>query len=252
MSLTFTLSGKESILSADFSPPLNLGDNNFRGVGNGSEWVIRLVDFQTCNSIPNVVEGKNKLYYYDGEILKFIHIEIDDLNDYLRSVVGDPDHHDDCRNQQNGWNVKFKFSLQPNLNTLKCEILCSVKLDFTKEDSIGQFLGFGKRILEANKLHESDDIVNIMKVNSIQIDCNISSGSFRNNSQAHILHVFFPTAPPGYKIIEVPTNVIYLPVNVRIIDNIKIRVIDQQGDIIDFRGETITVRLHLKKIGDGN
>ena len=89
---------------------------------------LGLVDFQTYNSIPNVVERKNKLYYYDGEILKFINIppgsyEIENLNEYLRSVVGDPDHHDDRRRQQNGRNIKFKFSFQPNVNTLKCEIL---------------------------------------------------------------------------------------------------------------------------------
>ena len=53
---------------------------------------------------------------------------------------------------------------------------------------------------------------------------------------------------PGYKINEVPSDVIYLPINTRIINNISVNIIDQDGKLINFRGETITIRLHLKKI----
>jgi len=87
-----------------------------------------------------------------------------------------------------------------------------------------------------------------MKVNSVQIVCNISAGSYRNNTGEHILHIFFPNAAPGYKIVEVPSNIIYLPVSVRVIDNITVKIVDQDSDIIDFREETITIRLHLKRI----
>lgn len=247
MSLTITLTGNQSVLSADYSPPLHLT------AGSG-EWVIGLVDFQTYNSIPNITEGKNKLYYYEkNNNLKSIIIpsgsyDIEDLNDYIQSVIGDHDiehyHHQEEKE-------RIKFLLTANVNTLKCQISCSNKIDFTKEDSIGHMLGFNKKILNENVLHESDSIVNIMKVNSIQINCNICTGSYVNNLNEHILHIFFPHAPPGYKIVEVPTNIIYLPVSVKVIDNVTLKIVDQEGEIIDFRGETITVRLHLKQV-NGN
>jgi len=53
--------------------------------------------------------------------------------------------------------------------------------------------------------------------------------------------------PPGYRIIQTP-NVIYLPVKVKRIETLKLRIIDQNNDLVDFRGEEIVVRLHLKSV----
>ena len=52
----------------------------------------------------------------------------------------------------------------------------------------------------------------------------------------------------GYKITEAPTNVIYLPVNIRSINTIILKVTDQEGNLINFRGKKITIRLHLKPL----
>jgi len=52
----------------------------------------------------------------------------------------------------------IKFMLTTFYNTLNCHISCSNKIDFTQGDSIGSLLGFNKRILGANKLHESDQL----------------------------------------------------------------------------------------------
>lgn len=52
--------------------------------------------------------------------------------------------------------------------------------------------------------------------------------------------------PQGYKIVEVPANVIYLPVNAKRLSSITLKITDQEGNLVNFRGETITIRLHLK------
>ena len=62
----------------------------------------------------------------------------------------------------------------------------------------------------------------------------------------HAIHTLFPAVPPGYKIIEIPTQVIYLPITVHTIDNIQLRIVDQDGNFVNFRGEIITIRLHIK------
>lgn len=140
------------------------------------------------------------------------------------------------------------FKLVPNLNTLKCELHSSHTIDFTQKGSIGPLLGFSKRLLRANFVHESDYAINIQKVNAILIDCNIATGSYKNGQLVHTLYEFFPNVDPGYRIIEQPSSLIYLPVNTQTINNITIRLVDQDGDLINFRGEKITVVLHLKKL----
>jgi hypothetical protein len=62
---------------------------------------------------------------------------------------------------------------------------------------------------------------------------------------------FFPRMSSWYKIVEVPREVIYLPVNTRTVDNLNVRVTDQNGDLINFNSEELIVRLHLKRINNG-
>lgn len=62
------------------------------------------------------------------------------------------------------------------------------------------------------------------------------------------LHEFFPNVDKGYKIVEVPKNIIYMPVSIQSISNFTVRIVDQDDKLINFRGEIITLRVHIKKI----
>lgn len=229
-SLTVTVTGTDpNNLVCNFFPPLELT----------GDWYVGLLDFTTYNSIPNVIEGKNNefpvLIDEKWTIVNFPTgaYEIDDIEMYLKKELG----------------VK-KINLRPNNNTLKCELACKYVVDFSRtQKTMGRMLGFVKnRRLEAHITHVSDSPVDIIKVNTVQIHCNIVQGAYKNGENEHTLHSFYPTVEPGFKIVETPSNVIYLPVNVRRIDNITLSLIDQDGDKIDFRGEVITTRLHLKRM----
>ena len=87
-----------------------------------------------------------------------------------------------------------------------------------------------------------------MRVNSLRIVCNVTTGAYINDRKVHTIHEFFPIVPPRYKILEVPSHVIYLPVAVKTIDQIQLRIVDQDGNLLNFRGETITLRLHIKSL----
>lgn len=139
--------------------------------------------------------------------------------------------------------------LEANKNTLQCEIMCSQPIDFTKANTVGSLLGYRNgQILEKNIIHVSELPADILKVNVIRIECNIINGSYLNGEPSHTIHEFSPRVPPGYKIIEVPQNVIYFPVTVKNIHSISLSIVDQQNRLINFRGETITIRLHIKKV----
>ena len=141
------------------------------------------------------------------------------------------------------------IDLMPNNNTLKCEIKSKYEIDFTRDGTIGPLLGFvEKRKLKANVRYESDDVVNIMKVNNIFVRCNIVDGSYLNGKLNHSLYSFYPNVDPGYKINICPTNWIFLPiVETNRITRIIVDLVDQNNKLIDFRGEELTVTLYLKK-----
>jgi hypothetical protein len=235
-SYTVSLTSNSSTLRSILFPALRLQKDKI--------WEAALLDFTTYNSIPNVVEGiNNKLHYYrektDENVYSTLEVyslptgsyEIDDINNLIQKNLG-----------------KDNITILGNNNTMKSEITSKYFLDFSKDHSIGELLGFSKSnaILEANKIHTGDGTVTILKVNTIDITCNIIHGSYRNGENRHILHTFYPSVPPGFKLIERPHNLVYLPLNTSYISDIVLNILDQDGNIVDFRGESITVRLHLR------
>lgn len=140
------------------------------------------------------------------------------------------------------------IKLRLDKSTMRCEISSSHRLDFTPADSIGRFLGFpdADTVLEANKLYKSKLPLNISGLNVVRVTCNIAVGSYSNGVEDHILYEFYPSVDPGYRILECPANVIYLPVNSQRIHEITLKVVDENGRLVNFRGEPISIRLHLR------
>lgn len=224
------ISGYSSHLQCTLFPPYDLGSN--------SEWEMGFIDLMTYNSIPNIEENvNNKLYIENHEIsLPTGAFEIDDINNYINRELQTKD-------------SSIKFTLSANLNTLKSEIYCSKEIDFTKENTIGSLLGFNKsEKLLPNILHSSPSQVRINKVDIIRITCNLVHGSYRDGAEGHVLHEFYPSVGPGYKIIEKPSIVKYLPINRQsMISEIHIRLEDQEGKLVNFRDESINIRLDIRK-----
>lgn len=228
-SITITVSGSNSVLTTHFFPPIEL-DNPY-------EYECGLIDFQSFHSIPNIDECVNKIYIGNNEIvLPTGTYEIDDINYFIREIIREK-------------HLEISFSLFANKNTLHSEIFCSHPIDFTKNNSIGPLLGFSRQVLSAEVQHISNNIVNIFKVSAIRIECDLIRGSYFNHKETHTLHQFFPTVAPGYKIVETPRNVIYFPITKSTIDSVTLTILDQDSHAINFRGENITTRIHIRKVG---
>ncbi len=235
-SFTVSIDSKSSILRSTLFPAITLEKDK--------KWEAALLDFTTYNSIPNITKDVNNLlHYHTGENDKRqvtslrvaeLHTgsyEIDDINDELKRLIG-----------VDNIEIKAKNSL------LRAEIKSKFYIDFSQPHSIGSLLGFPTSCgtLPPNKSHIGDSNVNINNVNTINITCNLIQGSYKNGRNEHIIHTFYPTVPPGFKIIEKPHNLVYLPLTVINISDIELNVIDQDGKLIDFRGEVISLRLHIR------
>lgn len=224
-SYTLTLVDSKSVLTAEYFPPILLNGNYECG----------LIDFQTFYTIANVDITNNKFHYDENEVVELPQgsYEIEHIEKYIQESI-----------QHKSKDVFI--TIKPNNNTLKCNIQSSKVINFERENSIGSLLGFTKRKLDAGKKHESDLPVDILKVNTIRIDCSLTSNAYVNNAIVHSIHEFSPNVAPGYKLSETPNTVIYLPVTVASIDSVTIRILDQHNNLIDFRGENISIRLHLR------
>ena len=224
------LSGIGSKLEAHFTPPLDVG----------CKYEVALVSLETYRSFPNIDLTNNKIKILINGIWEIFSIatgcyDIVDINSEIKRQISDKGGNKDCVN------------LSPNLNTLKCimTIMNGTEVDFTGENSLRTVLGFKAQIYK-KKRNESEEVVNIMKTNSILVHCNLIGQSYLNGSQQPIIYSFFPDALVGEKIIERPNQLIYLPVSLDVIRQMTAWLTDQNQQPLDLRGEKLTIKFHIR------
>lgn len=233
-SITLTLTGDTSSLNSYFCPEIELDERY--------NYSCCLLDFYSFNSIPNLNETNNRLSYsndgggtFEEMILPVGSYEISGILDLLAIQFQAS---------------KTEIEITVNTSTMKSTIHLGTNcmVDFGAEFSIGPMLGFvTDSYFGPNSHHVSNKVINIQSINNLRIDCDLISGSYHNGMSTHTIHEFDPSVDPGYKIAEQPKHLIYLPVNRHRISSINISIFDQAGKLVDFRGETITCRIHIKR-----
>ena len=244
MSFVLELSGNTSVLSAEYFPPILLDGPH----------ELALLSFQSWNSVANVTPDNNKFYYTVGKTQKVIEIqpgayEILDIEKFLQRALKIDHLKNPLKPEQKIDLAEEAIIIVGHNTTFKCEIICRYHVDFSKPKNIGQILGFSdKQKAEPFKRCESEDIIKILTVETIDIHCSLVTNSFLNDNRSQILHQVNVLEPPGYKINDSPQNLIYLPVSTNEISSVVLSLRDQYGKLIDFRKEHINIRLHLRKI----
>ena len=85
------------------------------------------------------------------------------------------------------------------------------KVSFDVPNSLASVFGFEQSTVYGVGRNASENLVNIMSVNSIPVHCDVKHSSYMRGKQAPVAYNFFPNAAPGQKILEAPHNLIYLP-----------------------------------------
>ena len=144
---------------------------------------------------------------------------------------------------------KDNIEISANINTLKSEMFLrnNYEVDFRQYNSINSLLGFHTKLYTSG-FHQSENMVNILTINSTLVNIDITSGNYVNGSTQPTIYSFFPNVSPGYQIIENRHNLLYLPITSDTIHSITVWLTDQNGNELNIRGENLSMRFYLREI----
>ena len=239
-SFQIILSSDKTNFNTRFNPKLELDEKK--------KYEIALVNLETYYSFPNIDETNNVFVYSpdNGNSWEKIKIpegsyEIDDINDAIQHEMKKRTHYDEI-------NEDYYINIAPNTNTLKSVLILEkgYQVDFNHQNSLAKVLGFtGTKYTEG--FHESENVVDILRINSILVNIDIISGSYVNGTTKSTIYSFFPDVSPGYKIIESPVNLVYLPITLDTIDSLNVTITDQDYHLLNLRNEKLTIRFHIRE-----
>ena len=209
---------------------------------------IALVNLETYYSFPNIDDSNNIFVYShdQGQTWTKIKIpigsyEINDITRRLHYEMKKFGHYDEVNDEP-------FINFAANANTLKCILIVGkgYQVDFNQANNLSKVLGFtGQKYGEG--FHRSNNPINILSINSILVNIDIIDGSYVNGKTKNTIYSFFPNVAPGYKIIESPVNLVYLPILPQTIQNINLTITDQDENLLNLRGEKITARFHIRE-----
>ena len=235
-SFSVLVNGNESRFNTRFTPKIELD--------RGKVYEIALVNLETYYSFPNIDETNNLFIYStdNGNSWEKIKIpmgsyEIDDLNNTIQFEMEKRGHYDE-----------YYIKISANSNTLKSVLIIELgyQVDFNQQHSLSKVLGFtGTKYTEG--FHESENVVNILTINSILVNIDIIGGSYVNGKLKNTIYSFFPKVSPGYKIIESPVNLVYLPLLIDTISDINTSITDQDENLVNLRNEKLSIRFHIRE-----
>lgn len=237
---TFILTGNTNDFTTSYTPGLRLDYKK--------HYEAALLSIDVYNSFPNITPENNTVKYSidSGNTWKTITIdtgsyELSNLNDEIQRQMIVNDDFDKV-------NDKMFITISANVSKLKSTVEITNSNYRVDLGTLGPTLGFPLNHILTHGYHESPNIVDIMKINSILVNIDIISGSYVGGSQSPVIYSFFPNVPPGRKIVERPNpSLIYYPVNRYHIDSIRVWLTDQDNKPVDVRGERVTVRIAIRE-----
>ena len=183
------VSDSESRFKTRFNPTLQLDRDK--------EYKIALVNLETYYSFPNIDETNNVFIYSPDNGNSWVKIkipegsyEIDDINNTIHHEMEKRGHHDPI-------NEDYYINISANSNTLKSVLILEkdYQVDFNNQNSIAKVLGFtGTKYTEG--FHESQNVVNILSINSILVNIDINLGSYVNGTMENTIYYFFRKSAP--------------------------------------------------------
>ena len=218
---------------------------------NKKQFKIAVTFLSGYNGIFNVTCSNNKFYFTrsiteDG----FIQItippgayELENLNNEIKRIIINEEYYTEAN---------YPFLIKPNFSTLGSIIEISTQgpiITFIPDDSIGDLLGFNKTTIN-EEYNLSPNPVDILSFDNIFIETNIAKGMIFKGKRTGIIMNFTMDVDPGYKYIEKFRGGVqwYMMESKDIISSICFNLINENGNLVSFNGQSVTFRLSIKEI----
>ena len=169
------ISGNHSSFNTLFNPKIELDRNKV--------YEIALVNLETYYSFPNIDDTNNVFVYSPDQGVTWTKIkipigsyEIDDLNNTIHLEMEKQGHYDEVNNE-------YFINISANSNSLKSILIIDsgYQVDFNQPNNLSKVLGFTGTKYEEG-FHESENVVNILTINSILVNIDIIGGSYVNGT----------------------------------------------------------------------
>lgn len=238
-----------------FDQPHNLNDG---------EYMLGLISLEVYNTVFNITEKNNiiRLTVVDINLAKLLRVEVinktyqihpdvdlimiklppgvyelKDINLAINTILESIDE-----------SFKDVVTIESQNNTMKTvmKVQTGFIVAFDVSNSMKNIFGF-KEDFYHQGTHLSEKVVSITSIDKVHLKCDCIEGSYLNGLPSSILYSFSLNVPPGYKIIEKPSTVLYKKVIVESLNTIQFYLEDDDGNEVDFNGETITFTLQLVK-----
>jgi len=228
-----TLDSKESDFEIYFKDPIPITDESISFLA-GTFW----------HSWYNISEefGNNKLKINRGTAWQVLTIpdgnyDSDNLNYWIEDELQCPT---DCP-------IRFDVNSASNRFMI---ILENCQIDLS-EGKLNELLGFEAKQYK-DKINVGKHIGNISRgVDRLLIHCSLVRDTYQNKFASDIIYSFSPSlAPPGALINVEPFQPKYLPIRgMDYIHCLGVKVTDQNNNLINFHGETLTFVFDIKSKG---
>lgn len=229
-SVILTITGSGSSIVTTYDQPIKLNPKR--------QYELALLNLETYYSFPNIDKTNNRLNYRKDENSNWKTVEIPvgcyEIKAINATIV-----------QQ----VKSRdIQVTADVNTQQCvlHIKGTFEVDFNILNSLRVSLGFDAKQYKKGK-HKSENLVNILRVNSVLVHTDIITGSYLQGKIEPVIYSFFPDVLPGEKIMQIQENLVYAHVTTDTIYRMTTWLTDQDNNKIDLRGETLTIRFHMRE-----
>ena len=233
---TSTLSSKSQDTTVNYAPALTFTEQQEICLLSCNLW------YSWCNI--STAFNNNEVAYYNGDVWIIITMmnglyNIDQISTYIKNVMTGAG--DDPAN----------INLVGNYSTLRCDLflLNGYRLDLSR-GNFHKILGFDSGIYTTTITSQTNvnityDITSINFHNSV-VD---TSYSYANSFNDDIIYGgYSPTSSPGSLLSINPPNLIYLPLNSNSIANMRLRITDQSGNLLDLNGESVSYTFHIRSM----
>ena len=104
-------------------------------------------------------------------------------------------------------------------------------------------------VADAPGVYTSDKIIlNLNTINKIYLKCDCIEGVFQDGIREPILFSFVLDKPAGYKVFCEPETIHYKKINKSVLNTITFYLEDDNNEVVDFNGETLTFTLQMIEI----